>query len=202
MYKKKGARDELLSPASGLVNLCDGSTTRGTLDLSGVQASSAHLDLRDLPVDDDSCDLEVRLPDAARSVVGVRDIVTMRDALVAYVAAIPCDVHLIHQLDTGHLGAIALAMSRLENSCVTAGACSEFRPDLTEQFIVDLALVHVTSRETTIVQSSRARLRDELLDERPKLLRARFRRFDRATLDQRARETTHQRQLLLGSALE
>ena len=116
-----------------------------------MQAASAHLDLRDLPVDDDSCDLEIRLPDAARSVVGVRDIVTMRDALVAYVAAIPCDVHLIHQLDTGHLGAIALAMSRFENSCVAAGARSELRADLTEQFIVDLALVHVTPGETAIV---------------------------------------------------
>ena len=167
-----------------------------------MQAASAHLDLSDLPVDDDSCDLEVRLPDAARSVVGVRNIVTMRDALVAYVAAIPCDVHLIHQLDTGHLGAIALGMSRLENSCVPAGARSELGTDLTEQFIVDLALVHVTSRETAIVQSSRACLGDQLLDERSQLLRARFRRLDCTALDQRARETTHERELLLGSTLE
>src|SRR5260221_14400447 len=126
----------------------------------------------------------------------------MRDALVAYVAAIPCDVHLIHQLDTGHLGAIALAMSRLENSCVAAGARGELRADLTEQFIVDLALVHVTPGETAIVQRAGARLRDQLLDEGPQLFRARFRRLDSTTLDQRGRKTPHERELLLGSALE
>jgi len=91
---KKGARDELPSVLiRGLVNLCDGDTAWGTLNLSGVQTSSAHLDLGDLSVDDDPGHLEIRLPDAARSVVGVRDVVSMRHALVAHIAAMFSNRH-------------------------------------------------------------------------------------------------------------
>src|SRR6185503_8491061 len=41
----------------------------------------------------DASDLEVRLPGAARLVVGVRDVVAERDALAAHVAAAAIDGH-------------------------------------------------------------------------------------------------------------
>src|SRR5688572_18613323 len=125
----------------------------------------------------------------------------MGDTLVAHKAAIPCDCHLIHQLDAGHFGTVAFAMSGLQDACVPAGARSETRPDLSEQFIVDCALVHMPTGETTVVQRARAGLRDQLLDEGTKLLRSCFRRLDRSTLDQRRRETAHESELLLRRAL-
>src|SRR5688500_15025790 len=125
----------------------------------------------------------------------------MGDTLVAHKAAIPCDCHLIHQLDAGHFGAVAVPMAGLQDACVSAGARSEPRPDLSEQFIVDCPLLHMTTGETSVVESAGAGLRDQLLDEWTKLLRSCFRRLDRATLDQRRRETAHQRELLLGRAL-
>src|SRR5687767_4474254 len=125
----------------------------------------------------------------------------MGDTLVAHKAAISCNCHLIHQLDAGHFGTVAFAMSGFQDACVSAGARSEPRPDLSEQFIVDCALVHMTTGETTVVQGARAGLRDQLLDEGTKLLRSCLRRLDRATLDQSRGETAHQRELLLGRAL-
>src|SRR4029079_6786610 len=65
--------------------------TRRTRDLPRVQAARADLHLRDLAVDQRANDLQVRLPRAARLVVGVRDVVTERDALVAMEAAIALD---------------------------------------------------------------------------------------------------------------
>src|SRR5688500_1884837 len=65
-------------------------TARRTLDLPGVQAARADLDLLHLAIDEDARDLEIGLPDAARLVVRMRDVVAEGNALVAYVAAIAC----------------------------------------------------------------------------------------------------------------
>ena len=56
---------------------------RRALDLAGVHAARADLDLLDLAVDDRAHDLKVRLPGAARLVVRVRHVVAERDALAA-----------------------------------------------------------------------------------------------------------------------
>ena len=72
-------------------------------------------------------DLEIGLPDAARLVVRVRDVVAEGDALAADVAAISLDLAIgqpSDQLDARHLGAVALAVSGLENARVAAGARS------------------------------------------------------------------------------
>src|SRR5688500_7887126 len=65
-------------------------TARRALNLASVQATRATLDLLDLAIDENPRDLEIRLPDAARLVVRVRDVVAERHALVARVAAIAC----------------------------------------------------------------------------------------------------------------
>lgn len=63
-----------------------------SLDLPGGQAARADLDLHDLAVSNDTSNLEVRLPGTARLVVGVRNIVSVSDALVTDVAAISLDL--------------------------------------------------------------------------------------------------------------
>ena len=67
------------------------------LNLSSVNASGAHLHLRDLTVDEHPRHLEIWLPGAPSLVVGVRDVVSVRDALVANVAAVPFDLRHIDQ---------------------------------------------------------------------------------------------------------
>jgi hypothetical protein len=57
-----------------------------------MKTAGAYLDLRDLAIDDDAGDLKVGLERPTRLVVRVRDIVTVGDALVAYVAAISLDL--------------------------------------------------------------------------------------------------------------
>ena len=53
-----------------------------------MEATRANLDLRDLSCDHDACYLKVRLPGAARLVVGVRDVVAEGDALRADVTLV------------------------------------------------------------------------------------------------------------------
>ena len=57
-----------------------------------MQAAGAHLDLRDLAVDNDARHLKIRLPGPTRSVVRVRDVVPVGDAFVADVAAVSLDL--------------------------------------------------------------------------------------------------------------
>src|ERR1700674_5975709 len=64
-----------------------GDSPRRALNLPCVQATGAHLDLGDLAVDHNPGDLKIRLPCAPRLVVRMRDVVAVRDSLVAYVAA-------------------------------------------------------------------------------------------------------------------
>src|SRR4051812_13570365 len=100
----------------------------GPLDLAGVQTTGAHLDLDDLSFrPDDASDLKVRTPRTARLVVGVRNVVSERDALAAGITAAAIDGHCLrlHQFDTRHLGAVALAVTRLENAGVAAFARRE-----------------------------------------------------------------------------
>ena len=190
----------LPSPVSRSTSLGDDGTARGTLNLSGVQTAGAHPDFRDLSIHHHARDLKVRLPDPARPVVGVRHVVPMSDTLVAHEAAISCDFHLVHQLDASHLGAVAFAMSYLQDPRVSPAPRSKLRTDFSEQFIVDRTLVHMTTSQATIVQRARACLRDQLLDERTELLGSCFSRLDRSTLDESSRETAHQRELLLTGA--
>ena len=77
------------SPAGEL----DGSDgpTGGTLDLAGVQATGADLDLDDLSILDDARHLEIGLPGPAGLVVGVRHVVAEGDSLLARVAHIAGD---------------------------------------------------------------------------------------------------------------
>src|SRR5512147_455034 len=88
--EKKGSPIAPLSPWSGSARRAtsrDPRASRRPLDLAGVEAAGAHLDLLDLAVHEDPRDLEVGLPDASRLVVGVRDVVPEGDALAAHVAA-------------------------------------------------------------------------------------------------------------------
>src|SRR5688500_16435334 len=71
----------------------DGCATRCALHLSGVETAGAHLHLRDLAIDHDAGDLEVRLPGAARLVVRVGDVVPERDSLATAVADAAIDGH-------------------------------------------------------------------------------------------------------------
>src|SRR5690349_5914913 len=167
-----------------------GAPARCTLDLAGVQAAGADLDLDDLPVLLDACDLEVGAPDAARLGVGVRDVVPVGRALVAHVAAAAIDGHGLlpresDELDARHLRAVTLAVAGLEDARVATGPGGELRPDLLEQLVRGGALLHVAAGEAARVQGARAGLRDQLLDEGAKLLRLGLRGLDRAVLDER-----------------
>src|SRR3569832_2685719 len=63
-------------------------------------------------------------------------------------------------------------------------------------------MLDMATRETPRMQRSGLRLGDQLFDERPQLLGLRFRRLDRAALDQRLREAAHERELLFTRATE
>src|SRR5829696_2840924 len=107
-----------------------------------------------------------------------------------------------HQLDSGHLCTVTLAVASLQDARVSTGTRSELRADFIEQLIVEAADLDVTAGEAPVVQRAGARLGDQSFDERTELLRSRFGRLDRATLDQSHGETSHKSQLLLGCALE
>ncbi len=87
----------------------------------------------------------------------------------------------------------------------------KLRRDWLEQFLAGeiksptrpcFALLDVASRETTGVQCTRARLGDELLDERAQLLGLGLGGLDRLALDERGREVAHERELLLARAAQ
>src|SRR5215831_14592725 len=106
-----------------------------------------------------------------------------------------------HELDARHLGAVALAVTGLENPSVAALSLGEGRADFLEQLVGRFALVNVADGEATVVQRARPRLGDELLDERAELFGLRLGRLDRAVLDERRREVSQKRELLFaGSA--
>src|ERR1051325_1992977 len=108
----------------------------------------------------------------------------------------------LHQLDARHLGAIALAMSGFENARVATRTLRIPRTDLAEQLVRGLTLVNVFDREATRVKRAALGLGDQLFDERTKLFGLRFRRFDRAALDERGREIAQQRETLLARATQ
>src|ERR1700687_3371187 len=96
IVKKKGAQS-LPILRSATRSLRSGYTPRRALDLPSVQAAGAHLDLRDLAVDDNPGDLKIRLPGAPRLVVRVREVGAVGDALVAHVAAVSLDLrHIVN----------------------------------------------------------------------------------------------------------
>src|SRR5918997_239542 len=108
----------------------------------------------------------------------------------------------LDELDARHLRAVALAVPRLENARVAAHPGGVPRPDLLEQLVRRRTLLDVPPGEPARVQRAGPRLRDQLLDERPQLLRLRLGRLDRAVLDQGCGEIAHQRELLLARAPE
>ena len=116
----------------------DTSATRGALNLAGGQATCADLDLRDFAIDQDAGDLKVRLPGAARFVVGMRHVVAEGDSLLAGVTDIAgdwCHGLAQNQFDTRHFGAVTLAVTGLQNASVSAGARGELWADLLEQLV-------------------------------------------------------------------
>jgi hypothetical protein len=99
-FKKRGAQ-RLPFPIIRDEALRSGNPSRRALNLASVEAASAHLDLCDLAIDYNPGDLKIRLPGAARLVVRVRDVVPVRDALVAHVAAVSLDLRHIVNLPSG-----------------------------------------------------------------------------------------------------
>src|SRR5215203_116124 len=107
-----------------------------------------------------------------------------------------------HELDAGHLRAVAPAVAGLQDARVATGPRGELRPDLAEQLVGGLALVHVPHGESARVQRAVLRLRDQLLDERAQLLGLRLGRLDGALLDERGRQVAEQREALLTGAAQ
>src|SRR5678815_1601566 len=111
-------------------------------------------------------------------------------------------VSVLAELDARHLRSVTLAVAGLEDARVAAVPRGEPRSDLLKELVRRLALLDVAAGEPARVQRARARLGDELLDERAKLLRLRLGRLDRLGLDERGREVAHQGELLLARAAE
>src|SRR5690348_1542579 len=173
------------------------------LDLSRGETAGAHLHLHDLALRvQDASDLQIRLPGTPRGVVGVRAIVAERDALPTRIALASIDGHRspLDQFDARHLRAVTLAVTGLQNARVSALSRCITRPDLLEELVRGLALLDVADRQAALMERPRLRLRDQLLDEGPELLRLRFRRLDRAVFDERRREIPHERELLFAGA--
>jgi len=61
----------------------DNGASRSSLDLAGVQASDADLYPLDPSADHDPNDLQIRLPDATRLVVRVRNVVSECNSAIA-----------------------------------------------------------------------------------------------------------------------
>src|SRR5262249_22005855 len=117
--KEKGSPEGL--PCPSFDDCCSnrgGLSARRALDLAGVQAARADLDLLDLPIELDAGDLKIRPPGAARLVVRVRNVVSEGDAFAAGVALVSFNGHgsALHQLDARHLRPITLAVRGLENA--------------------------------------------------------------------------------------
>src|SRR5687768_3222356 len=111
-------------------------------------------------------------------------------------------ISVLTELDARHLGAVTLAVTRLENARVSAVPRGEPRSDRLEELVRRFALLDVTTGEPARVQGAGPCLGDELLDERPQLLRLRLGRLDRLGLDERGREVAQQGELLLARAAE
>src|SRR3954468_14956113 len=106
------------------------------------------------------------------------------------------------ELDARHLRPVTLAVAGLEDARVAAGPRDEAGTDLLEQLVRRLALLDVADGEPAGVGRGRARLGDQLLDGRKKLLRLCLGRLDRLALDERGGEVAHQRELLLARAAQ
>src|SRR6478672_13283745 len=108
----------------------------------------------------------------------------------------------LNELDARHVCAVTLAVAGLQNARVTAGPRRELRPDLLEQLVRRFPLLDVAAGQPARVQRAGAGLRDELLDERPQFLGLRLGGLDGPALDERGREVTHERELLLARAAQ
>src|SRR3954471_20823223 len=106
-------------------------------------------------------------------------------------------VSVLAELDARHLCPVTLAVTGLQNARVAAGPRDEPRTDLLEQLVRRLTLLDMADGEPAGVERARARLGDQLLDERPQLFRLRLGRLDRLALDERGGQIAHQRELLL-----
>src|SRR3954465_10960185 len=95
---------------------------------------------------------------------------------------------ILDELDARHVCAVTLAVAGLQNARVAAGPRREARTDLLEQLVRRFTLLDVAGGGPAGVERARARLGDQLLDERTKLLRLRFGRLDRLALDERGGE--------------
>src|SRR5215212_8026161 len=111
-------------------------------------------------------------------------------------------ISILTEFDARHLRPVTLAVAGLEDARVSAVPRGEPRSDLLKELVRRLALLDVAAGEPAGVQSTRARLGNELLDERPQLLRLRLGRLDRLGLDERGCEVAHQGELLLARAAE
>src|SRR5262245_50462555 len=115
------------------------SAARSARHFAGVEAARADLHLGNLAVDQRADDLQVWLPGATGLVVRVGDVVPVRDALVAVVAAIACDGHgllrLRDELDARHVSAVSLAEAGLQDARVTAVPRCEAGADDLEKLV-------------------------------------------------------------------
>src|SRR5512146_766884 len=182
-----------------------GLSARGTLHLARIQAASADLHLLDFSVDQRPHDLQIRFPGAARLVIGVRNVVAVRDAFAAAETAISLNCHgsaLSDQLDARHLRAVTLTVAGLEDARVTAVASRQLGTELLEELVRGSALLNMAHREPAVVERARAGLGDQLLDEWPKLFRLGLRGLDGAVLDERRREIPQERALLFARPAE
>src|SRR5690349_15874885 len=101
----------------------------------------------------------------------------------------------LDEFDPRHLRAVTPAVAGLEDARVAAGPRGELRPDLLEQLVGGLALLHVAPREPARVQRAALGLRHELLDDRTDLHGPGPGSHDPPRPDQRRGEVTHQGQL-------
>src|SRR6266550_5875809 len=89
---KKGEPNRLPFPSFAKKGSRSGLPSGRAHNLTRVKAASAHLHLRDLAIDDDTRDLQIRLPGATRLVVRVRNVVSVGDTFVADVTAVSLDL--------------------------------------------------------------------------------------------------------------
>src|SRR2546423_13160740 len=146
-YKKREPKGSLSKSAARRSSSC--LPSRCAHDLPSVKAAGANLHLSDLSVDNDASDLQIGFPGATRSIVRVRDVVAVRNAFVANVAAVSLDLrHRLtlrpDQLDPRHLRAVALAVTSLEDPSVTAISRRESGADLLEQLVRGCTVRDVT----------------------------------------------------------
>jgi hypothetical protein len=101
--------------------------------------------------------------------------------------------HVVHELEVGHRGGVALARPDLDDARVAAGPLREARGDVGEKQVGNALRAEEGDGLPLGGDVAALSERDHLLDDRPHLLRLRLGRLDAAVLDQRAGEVRVER---------